>query len=636
MAKGKGGFLGQDGLNAPDNPTGVSATAGDAQATVSWTNPSSAGSTAITEYNVQSSTGEGSVVYPSYTLSGASYDNIDSPSLSSQIGQGQGLSFKTDGTKMYVSDQSNAYQYSLSTAWDITTASYDSKSLSLSSADDPNNTFFKTDGTKFYVVSKNNSYINEYDISTAWDISTGPANYSRRFYMGSQGSNPSGVFFKSDGTKMYVLSNSADTVYQYSLSTAWNVTTASYDSKSFTTTTQAPNPRSIQLSDDGKKLFVADANNDYVYQYDLAPAYDISTASYSNYSLNVASQDGFPYAIAFKSDGVKLYMLGATSDKVHQYSTGVEEGGLITSPVVIDGLTNNVSYTFNVLAKNASGWSTPSDPSDAVTPSVQGQQEYTTPGSYSWTAPTGVTSVSVVVVGGGGGGMWSSYNSGTGQYGGGGGGGALRYANNVSVTPGSSYTVVVGAKGDGAPSPTDGGQSYFNSTGTVQASGGPKGSTATQTSAATGSNGDGGGSGGKGAYAAFSGGGYGGGGGAAGYSGNGGDAQYNGGPGHQSGAGGGGGGGFGSGGGVGLQGQGSNGGFSWSYGNGGSGGSDGGNYYPPSNPATSNGGAYGGGGGCQDNTSGAVNGMADGGSGAVRIIWPGGSRQFPSTNTADV
>ena len=33
MARGRGGFIGQDGLNAPDSPTGVSASAGDAQAT---------------------------------------------------------------------------------------------------------------------------------------------------------------------------------------------------------------------------------------------------------------------------------------------------------------------------------------------------------------------------------------------------------------------------------------------------------------------------------------------------------------------------------------------------------------------------------------------------------------------------
>ena len=54
MAKGKGGFIGQDGLNAPDSPTGVSGTAGDSQVTVSWTNPTDVGGSAITKYAISS------------------------------------------------------------------------------------------------------------------------------------------------------------------------------------------------------------------------------------------------------------------------------------------------------------------------------------------------------------------------------------------------------------------------------------------------------------------------------------------------------------------------------------------------------------------------------------------------------
>ncbi len=57
MAKGKGGFIGQDGLNAPDSPTGVSGSAGDEQVDVSFTAPSDVGGSAITGYRVQDSTG---------------------------------------------------------------------------------------------------------------------------------------------------------------------------------------------------------------------------------------------------------------------------------------------------------------------------------------------------------------------------------------------------------------------------------------------------------------------------------------------------------------------------------------------------------------------------------------------------
>jgi hypothetical protein len=67
-------------------------------------------------------------------------------------------------------------------------------------------------------------------------------------------------------------------------------------------------------------------------------------------------------------------------------------------------------------------------------------QRYVIPGTYTWTAPTGVTSVQLLLVGGGGGG--GSWNSG-----GGGGAGAVYYNSAVAVTPGNNYTIVVGAGG---------------------------------------------------------------------------------------------------------------------------------------------------------------------------------------------
>ena len=60
------------------------------------------------------------------------------------------------------------------------------------------------------------------------------------------------------------------------------------------------------------------------------------------------------------------------------------------------------------------------------TPPLPGQQAYTTAGTFTWVAPSGITSVSVVCVGGGGG---RSGHSGNGA-----GGGALAYAKKITVT----------------------------------------------------------------------------------------------------------------------------------------------------------------------------------------------------------
>ena len=71
-------------------------------------------------------------------------------------------------------------------------------------------------------------------------------------------------------------------------------------------------------------------------------------------------------------------------------------------------------------------------------------QVFDTVGTTSWTAPDYVTSVTYLVVGGGGG-AGNGYDNG----GGGGGGGGMVRSGTLSVTPGTVYTVTVGAGGAG-------------------------------------------------------------------------------------------------------------------------------------------------------------------------------------------
>ena len=59
MSNGKGGFIGQDGLNAPDQATGVAGTGGDTAVSVAFTAPSNVGAADITGFRVQSNDGIG-------------------------------------------------------------------------------------------------------------------------------------------------------------------------------------------------------------------------------------------------------------------------------------------------------------------------------------------------------------------------------------------------------------------------------------------------------------------------------------------------------------------------------------------------------------------------------------------------
>ena len=84
---------------------------------------------------------------------------------------------------------------------------------------------------------------------------------------------------------------------------------------------------------------------------------------------------------------------------------------------------------------------------------------YTTAGTYTWQCPLDVTSVLVSAIGGGGGGGGVGTPS-TGSGGGGAGGGAV-YNTALAVTPGTTYTIVVGAGGTAGGTGGTGGSTTF-------------------------------------------------------------------------------------------------------------------------------------------------------------------------------
>jgi len=257
-----------------------------------------------------------------YNLSSASYDS-KSFSVASQDASPSDITFNNAGTKMYVVGLANdsVYQYTLSTAFDVATASYASVSFSVASQETiPHGIVFNNDGTKMYVVGSQNNVVSQYTLSTAFDLST--ASYdSVNFSVNSQDTDPSSVAFNNDGTKMYVVGFSSSAVHQYTLSTAFDLSTASYDSVNFSVNSQESSPAGLTFKPDGTKMYVTGFISDNVHQYTLSTAFDLSTASYDSVSFDPTSQDSNIRVTSFKPDGTKMYVLGVANDTVYQYST---------------------------------------------------------------------------------------------------------------------------------------------------------------------------------------------------------------------------------------------------------------------------------------------------------------------------
>ena len=191
------------------------------------------------------------------------------------------------------------------------------------------------------------SFVAAVDTSTTFDLAE--ASYtSKSFDISSQDTVPRGLKFSADGTSMFIVGAQA-TVFQYTLSTGFDVSTASYASKSFSVASQDVAPTSLEFNTDGTSMFIVGGVNDTAFQYTLSTGFDVSTASYASKSFSVASQDAAPTELAFNTDGTSMFIVGTASDTVFQYTLASDHS--LTLPTIVgtpSAVTtgDRVTYTF--------------------------------------------------------------------------------------------------------------------------------------------------------------------------------------------------------------------------------------------------------------------------------------------------
>ena len=241
-------------------------------------------------------------------------------SVSAQDSFPSGLAFNTNGTKMFVvgtgGDEVN--EYALSTAFDVSTAVY-STVFSVAAQDvSPIGLAFNSDGTKMFVVGNQDQDINEYSLSTGFDVST--ASFTTNFSVSAQDTSPQHIAFNGDGTKMFFTGNQGDDVNEYTLSTGFDISTASFVD-SFSVSAQETNPKGLSFNSDGTEMFVVGITGQDINQYTLSTGFDVSTASFVA-SYSVSSENASPEAIVFSPDGTKMFMSGQSAVEINEYTVG--------------------------------------------------------------------------------------------------------------------------------------------------------------------------------------------------------------------------------------------------------------------------------------------------------------------------
>jgi len=247
-------------------------------------------------------------------------------SVSSTSFSGRDIHFKPDGTKMFIAHDSGTtaaiHEYALSSAWDITTASYTTSTNVSVGESNVQGLFFKSDGTRFYYCGSAKDHVYQEDLATAWDVSS-TNTAAGSFSVSSQDTDPEAIWISSDGTKMFIAGNSGNRVIRYDLSTAWDVTSASYTSATGSLSSSGVTlPTGLFFKPDGTKMFLSDSFYDWVRPFTLSSAFDLSTDALIRPPvdfLNVLAQATSPSDLHFKPDGTKLFIIGRSGDAVDQY-----------------------------------------------------------------------------------------------------------------------------------------------------------------------------------------------------------------------------------------------------------------------------------------------------------------------------
>jgi len=202
---------------------------------------------------------------------------------------------------------------------DILNLTYDSVSYDASpTASLIRSMSINSDGTKLYILENSSGIILQYTIGTAWDIST--ASYDSVTYdISSEQNAPAGLFITDDGTKMFALGSVPNVLGRYTLSIPWDISSASYDSNSMAV---AGNTRDLYINNTGLKLFLIGQVDHIIKEYSLSVAYDLTTATLDA-TFDVGNFQA--YGIMFNPDGTQLFVTG-DSNKVYQVnlSTGFD------------------------------------------------------------------------------------------------------------------------------------------------------------------------------------------------------------------------------------------------------------------------------------------------------------------------
>ena len=226
-------------------------------------------------------------------------------------------------------------EYTLTTPFDVSTSIFrdingDGTGFDVSAQDTvPQFIKFNNDGTKMFVIGNTGADINAYTLSTGFDLSTATFNDingdGTGFDVSDQDEATRGIAFNNDGTIMYFIGNTGDDINLYTLSTGFDLSTATFndingDGSGFDISGQETVPRGLTFNNDGTKMFVVGDNGNDINEYTLSVGFDLTSTVTHVGSFDISSQETNPQGIAFNTTGTKMFIVGNAGNDINEYT----------------------------------------------------------------------------------------------------------------------------------------------------------------------------------------------------------------------------------------------------------------------------------------------------------------------------
>lgn len=236
------------------------------------------------------------------TATDGSYVETTAPTSYDQVASGSwsmyGVVYNSTDGDLEMSKYSDIYNFSSR----IQTGSQTFYGV-VSGATSPQGIYFKPDGSRFWTVDQDKDTILQWDMSPYWSDTT--LGYNYQFSISGETGVAKDITVPSPGNYIYVCSST--TVYRYTLNNgAYNLGISTSFSQSYATSAGGDG---IDISHDGTKMFFVDSSSGNIKYHTMSTAYDLSTASFvGNYSPSGISTSG-NVAIRFKDNGTRLLIL---------------------------------------------------------------------------------------------------------------------------------------------------------------------------------------------------------------------------------------------------------------------------------------------------------------------------------------